>query len=76
MMDTQSPEIQYLVVIDTKDDVENFTNYHTLALVTEKSIMFADNNRGNRLISINPNMNGVLDKSVVNAFILQFTPIL
>lgn len=66
-----------LMVIDTKGgNIENFKDYNTLALVTEKNIITQDKNGVLNVYSIGSTINLTINKALVSQTINKFSPYL
>lgn len=66
--------VKNLLVIDTKGSVDNFRDYQTLALLTERSFVILDKNNGNKFFTFDENINLTINQALVDNLITKIKP--
>lgn len=69
-------QIENILVIDTKDNAENFRDYKTVVLLTQKSLVTLNDDNSLKMYSFTSDMNGTLTKAMVSDLISKVAPYL
>ncbi|MGI5826199.1 MAG: DUF1189 family protein [Patescibacteria group bacterium] len=67
-------EYQNILVIDTKGSIENFTQYKTAALLTQKNFVIVDSNNKYQLYPLTEIKDFTLDRALVDKGVKLVTP--
>jgi hypothetical protein len=74
-LSTVAPVVN-LLVIDTKGSVENFSNYQTMILLTQKNIAVVDKDNVLKMYSIDPTLTTTINRALVSTWVQAITPYL